>query len=77
MALDQQTALGPDADLVKVIGTAVRDRDFGAVAGVLRDALPHTRTVNLVQPAPGCTCGIGLHDDLHSNDAGHQPKAFR
>jgi hypothetical protein len=67
--------LGFDAGLVEVRGTAVRDKDFGAVAGVLRDALPHTRAVNLVRSARGCTCGVGLHD-LHANDTGHQPKTF-
>ena len=41
-ALDQQTPLGPDADLVEVVRTTVRDEDSGAVAGVLWDALTHT-----------------------------------
>lgn len=53
MALDQQTTLGLDAGLIEVIGTAVWEEDFGAAAGVLQDALPKARTINLVRRAPG------------------------
>ena len=74
-ALDQQTTLGLDAGFIEVSRTAVRDKDFGAIAGVFRDALPHARAIDLIPPAVCGISGVELHD-LYADDAGHQPNSL-